>query len=426
MIKKNKIISAILLAGILSLNFSKSLTTYADLTTLNYDSKYDLNNDSIINELDIDKISKHYNNQKDSADWAEELDFNNDGIIDIFDIIKISKRNGIKRTIKRTIKKTIKKSPENALEFQNLLAANKNVTTTKDAAGKKIYNVWVKGITPPTESDFTTLNLGANYSINVAPWKPGQGWYDINKTKNGSGDNLLCSGAVATNMLHWWLDQNKEYIDRYLAQNPENGKNLNKTLDIRTSSTFHDQKNSDIFNLIKKYFRNNILATIRTLLWYINGSSIGLPNSPHLDARAGFLSGIFKKDDLIDVCYIGAYDLLNIRLLEWLQEDKVLGISHENAGVNYNHIITLWGASFDEAGNLLGIYVTDSDDEKSKISNDVLYGMKYYRTVKDPNGRARMTTYNGKENNRGAKLLVLSSFNLGKDQWEEYFNKDNN
>ncbi|MDU1314561.1 MAG: hypothetical protein E6940_10940, partial [Clostridium septicum] len=71
MIKKNKIISAILLAGILSLNFSKSLTTYADLTTLNYDYKYDLNNDSIINELDIDKISKHYNNQKDSADWAE-------------------------------------------------------------------------------------------------------------------------------------------------------------------------------------------------------------------------------------------------------------------------------------------------------------------------------------------------------------------
>ncbi|MDU1315437.1 MAG: hypothetical protein E6940_15560, partial [Clostridium septicum] len=71
MLKKTKIISAILLAGILSLNFSKSLTTYADLSALNYDSKYDLNNDSIINELDIDKISKHYNNQKDSADWAE-------------------------------------------------------------------------------------------------------------------------------------------------------------------------------------------------------------------------------------------------------------------------------------------------------------------------------------------------------------------
>ncbi|QAS59397.1 dockerin type I domain-containing protein [Clostridium septicum] len=81
----------------MSLNFSKTLTTYADSSALNYDSKYDLNNDSIINELDIDEISKHYNNQKDSADWTEKFDFNNDGIIDIFDIIKISKCNGIKK-----------------------------------------------------------------------------------------------------------------------------------------------------------------------------------------------------------------------------------------------------------------------------------------------------------------------------------------
>ncbi|QBJ74449.1 hypothetical protein C6H62_01745 [Clostridium chauvoei] len=418
MIKKTRIISAILLTSILSLTFSKTLTTYADSSDPNYDSKYDLNNDSIINELDIDEISKYYNKQKSSTDWNEKFDFNKDGVIDIFDIIKISKRNGIKKPEKNLSK--------NTLELQNLLAANKNVTTTGDAAGKKIYNVWVKGITPPSESDFTTLNLGANYSINVAPWKPGQGWYDINKVKGGSGDNLFCSGAVATNMLHWWLDQNKEYIDRYLAQNPENGKNLDKSLHIRTSSTFHDQKNSDIFNLLKKYFRNNVLSSVKTLLWYINGSSIGLPTSPYIDTRAGFLSGIFKQEDLTDVCYIGPYDLLNSRLLEWLQEDKVLGISHENVGVNYNHIITLWGASFDEAGNLLGIYVTDSDDEKSKISDNVLYGMKYYRTVKDPNGRARMTTYNGKENNRGAKLSVLYSFNLGKDQWEEYFKKDNN
>ncbi|QAS59398.1 hypothetical protein EI377_00350 [Clostridium septicum] len=285
-----------------------------------------------------------------------------------------------------------------------------------------MYNVWVKGITPPTEDDFTNIDLGSNYTLKVAPWKPGQGWYDINKVRGESGDNLFCSGAVATNMLHWWLDQNKEYIDRYLAQNPENGKNLNKTLDIRTSSTFHDQKNSDIFNLIKKCFRNNVLSSVKTLLWYINGSSIGLPTSPYIDTRAGFISGIFKEKDLIDVCYIGPYDLLNIRLLEWLQEDKALGIVHRTLA-SYDHIITLWGASFDENGNLLGIYVTDSDDENSEISKDVLYGMRYYRIVKDSNGIARMTNYNGNNNDIGARVLDLYSLSLEKDQWEKYFNE---
>ena len=419
MIKNSKIISVILLSSILSLNFLKPLTTYADSSAPNYDSKYDLNNDSIINEIDINEISKYYNIKNGSPNWNEKFDFNNDGIIDIFDIIKISKRNGIK--------KPEKKLSKNALELQNLLAANKNITTTKDATGKTIYNAWVKGITPPTEGDFTNLNLGSNYTMKVAPWKSGQGWYDINKTKNGSGDDFLCSGAVAANMLHWWLDQNKEYVDKYLAQNPKNGKNLNKTLDIRTSSTFHDQKNSDIFNLIKNCFRNKSLWTNKTLLWYISGFSMDFPigpqyTSPHFDPRVGFLRDVFKERGLVDVSYVGSYDLFNIRLLEWLQENKALGIVHRTLA-SYDHIITLWGASFDENGNIIGIYVTDSDDENYEISNNVLYGMKYFRIVKDSNGVARMTSYTGKDNNMGAKLVDLYSLSLEKAQWEKYFSE---
>ena len=419
MLKKTKIISAILLSGILSLNFSKTLTTYADLTTLNYDSKYDLNNDSIINELDIDEISKHYNNQKDSADWTEKFDFNNDGIIDIFDIIKISKRNGIKKPIKNL--------SGNALELQNLLAANKNVTTTKDESGKTIYNVWVKGITPPSESDFTNLDLGFSYMMNVAPWKPGQGWYDINKLRDGS-DNLLCSGAVATNMLHWWLEQNKDYIDKYLQQNPDNGKNSNKNLDVRTSSTFHSQTNSDIFNILKRMFGAGPIWTDKALLWYINGFNMDFPtgpqyDSPHFDGRGGFFKDVFKKPGLTDRSYVGTYDLLNNRLLEWLKKDIALGISHKTPTI-YDHIITLWGASFDDEGNLVGVYTTDSDDEDSEISNGVLYGMRYYKIVRDSAGRARMTTYNGKEINMGPRAVDLFSLSLEKEQWEEYFNEN--
>nr|WP_205687136.1 IdeS/Mac family cysteine endopeptidase [Clostridium septicum] len=218
-----------------------------------------------------------------------KFDFNNDGIIDIFDIIKVSKLNGIK---------TSKKLSQNALALQNLLAANTNVTTTKNKADKTIYTVWVKGITPPAESDFTNLDLGNNYTLKVAPWKSGQGWYDINKLRNGT-DNLLCSGAVAANMLHWWLDQNKDYIDKYLQENPDNGKNINKTLDVRTCSTFYDQTNSDIFNIIKRMFGAGPIWTDRTILWYMLGFNIDFPigpqyTSPHIDFRGGFFKNVLK------------------------------------------------------------------------------------------------------------------------------------
>ncbi|WP_066675018.1 IdeS/Mac family cysteine endopeptidase [Clostridium septicum] len=418
MLKNSKIISAILLAGILSLIIPKTLTTYADSSALNYDSKYDLNNDSIINELDIDEISKYYNTEKDDPNWNSKFDFNNDGIIDIFDIIKISKLEGTSY---------VKKPSEKALALQNLLASNNNVTITKDEAGKSIYNVWVKGITPPAESDFTNLDLGFNCNMKVAPWKPGQGWYDINKLLDGS-DNLLCSGAVAANMLHWWLEQNKDYIDKYLQQNPDNGKNSNKNLDVRTSSTFHSQTNSDIFNILKRMFGAGPIWTDRALLWYINDFNMKFPtipqyDSPHFDYRGGFFRDIFKKPGLTDRSYVGTYDLLNNRLLEWLKKDVALGISHKTIAV-YDHIITLWGASFDEDGNIIGIYTTDSDDKDDEISNGVLYGMRYYKVVKDSNGRARLTTYNGKDINMGAKTVDLFYLSLERDQWEKYFNEN--
>ena len=43
----------------------------------------------------------------------------------------------------------------------------------------------------------------------------------INKTPDQIQDANLCFSAAASNTLHWWLDQNSAYIDRYLAAYPE-------------------------------------------------------------------------------------------------------------------------------------------------------------------------------------------------------------
>ena len=43
-----------------------------------------------------------------------------------------------------------------------------------------------------------------------AEWKEGVGWYDA------AQDWLnFCWAGAASDAIHWWLDRNKEYVDRY-------------------------------------------------------------------------------------------------------------------------------------------------------------------------------------------------------------------
>ncbi|HGO0761705.1 TPA: immunoglobulin G-degrading enzyme IdeS, partial [Streptococcus pyogenes] len=79
-----------------------------------------------------------------------------------------------------------------------------------------VTSVWTKGVTPPA-------NFTQGEDVFHAPYVANQGWYDITKTFNGK-DDLLCGAATAGNMLHWWFDQNKDQIKRYLEEHPEKQK----------------------------------------------------------------------------------------------------------------------------------------------------------------------------------------------------------
>lgn len=111
---------------------------------------------------------------------------------------------------------------------------NKNmreVTTTEytDDDGVKKTILWADNITPPVmngsddeKADFKRIETnqgGRKYIEYVAPYKSGNGWYDVNKTFNQ--DTFLCFSATASNMLHWWMDQNRAYINSYLKNNPD-------------------------------------------------------------------------------------------------------------------------------------------------------------------------------------------------------------
>ncbi len=52
------------------------------------------------------------------------------------------------------------------------------------------------------------------------PWGEGCGWYDVNKTywKDDAEDGYMCWAGASSNILHWWIDRNKEYVAAYDAR----------------------------------------------------------------------------------------------------------------------------------------------------------------------------------------------------------------
>lgn len=335
----------------------------------------------------------------------------------------------------KVIVKSINKLPidnQNKLLLQKILDdKTSNVKVHKDDHGTiESYDVFSKGVNPPSDSDYTILKE-SGYTIPVAPYKPGMGWYDANKVFNGAGDDSLCSGATAANMLNWWMDQNSDYINKYLDLHGENSTCINKELGISQNATISNfRKNpADLFKYITKCFGNRDnkgIAPDRTLFWFLNGHDLNyrLPVNKS-DARGGFFQDVFNDYSSIIGHTISSYfSDLNYSLLDNLYNNQGIGISYHTPFGGSSHIVSLWGAKFDINGNLLGVFVTDSNDGKTLIDNKSgnTYGMVYMNVVKEVNtGKARLTNKVTPNGNIGAPVLDLYTLDTGKSIWEDYF-----
>ncbi|RGX00272.1 IdeS/Mac family cysteine endopeptidase [Paraclostridium sordellii] len=339
----------------------------------------------------------------------------------------------------KVIVKSINKLPidnQNKLLLQKILDdKTSNVKVHKDDHGTiESYDVFSKGVNPPSDNDYTILKE-SGYTIPVAPYKPGMGWYDANKVFNGAGDDSLCSGATAANMLNWWMDQNSDYINKYLDLHGENSTCINKELGISQNATISNfRKNpDDLFKYITKCFGNRDnkgIAPDRTLFWFLNGHDLNyrLPVNKS-DARGGFFQDVFNDYTSIIGHTISSYfSDLNYSLLDNLYHNQGIGISYHTPFGGSSHIVSLWGAKFDINGNLLGVFVTDSNDGKTLIDNKSgnTYGMVYMNVVKEINtGKARLTNKVTPNGNIGAPVLDLYTLDTGKSIWEDYFKSIN-
>ncbi|CYU22023.1 YSIRK-type signal peptide-containing protein [Streptococcus suis] len=304
-----------------------------------------------------------------------------------------------------------------------------NQTSYQTESGEQRQIIWAHGITPPAmeqSGGFVKEKYG-DYLNYTAPFKAGKGYYDTNKSLNASFIDLnLCFAAVSSNMVHWWLEQNSSYVERYLKEKKGTvnvGENYAITDLRRYIDSFQDQQNSRVFDMFKTYYgyRTNGFVSDALVDLFINGykpkvqGGVNLEDSQLVpDSRGGFFYDVFKEKKLTNRIFSGSYERFGEDVRTVLESKGLLGLTYRTLGYA-THIVTVWGAEYDNQGKIKAVYITDSDDQQEQI------GLKRMGITRDASGNPRLNNHM-KNNSAGALLDYVHTIRLGQDLWEEYFN----
>ncbi|BDW74310.1 hypothetical protein BFINE_01050 [Bacteroides finegoldii DSM 17565] len=84
-------------------------------------------------------------------------------------------------------------------------------------------------------------------------WNKAYGWFDCNKKdvwgEQPNSDNNLCWAASVSNIIYWWLEQNKEYVNRFGYDGP---------------SRYNGSLDCEVFDFYKK------ISRILVIMWLLH------------------------------------------------------------------------------------------------------------------------------------------------------------
>lgn len=293
---------------------------------------------------------------------------------------------------------------------------------------KVYYTKWLDGVTVD-EREFRKIQGTDGTSYWAAPLLNDRGYFDINKDFNEDSDK--CSAAVATNMLLYWFDKNQDNIKKFLDQDPQHhgvveGEPEFKLVDFLSPYEREGYKDSSkLFEFISKNF-NRPVWTDKLLDAYINGYGYidryerNDPYSRRNDSKFNFFKKVFDGKLLTDVHTIWEHGTFSSKIREALYTGKAIGLSYGSAGLrrSLGHIVSVWGADLDEKGNVVAVYVTDSDDKKVSVDGKRI-GLKRYKTYSDEVGRARLTAYASE--GTGGEIRGVWTLDDARYDWADYF-----
>ena len=340
------------------------------------------------------------------------------------------------------------------------LSQIKSITATAEADAFANKTCWVYGVDAPDfpgvknvttyplwttqypkgewmRYDYTSINL--DIESQKLTWKENCGWYDCNKTYeyDGATDDNMCWAAAASNLLHWWLVNNKKYIDKYDAD-PEYGQECQFK---RPSEVFlppvlpnYASNKSEVFKFFINSFLNRAGWCSSGVNWFINGNTTNI-SAPFRDDKIqesfnGFFSDVFSKNDVIAIdSRMMTKDNFNAMMKQAFTENKAIGVVvYDIVGASTGmHSMTIWGAEFDEEGNVAYVYYNDNNlpdqdpngaslirfavtyQKRTDISSDEEYA--YFTQLPKPLGGVR-SSY---------PISALILVDLRQDIWKKVF-----
>ena len=301
---------------------------------------------------------------------------------------------------------------------------NNNTVEYETEEGEKRTVLFVKGVKAPKlgeNGDFRKTE-DHGYIDYKAPFEEGQGYFDVNKAPFGTNkeiDRNLCFAAATSNTLHWYLQQNKKEIKDYIEDNGD----VIRTVGANTYSLREmlnqdvEQQGSLIYQYFKEMYGNNETGyyTVPLMDLFLNGYTPKEDRKTNIedknlqpDARGGFLYGIIGTKPQTGMQSVNGLSDLGNSLQHYLSNNFVVCLSYTT--FSYNHVVTLWGAEYDESGLLRAVYVTDSDDQdETGVETDV--AMKRY-AVKGKGNFSFLSNAISEEAN-GARINSLQYLRFG-------------
>lgn len=205
------------------------------------------------------------------------------------------------------------------------------------------------------------------FSREYLNWSQVWGWYDCDK-RNLRGDypefpedGNMCWAAAASNLLHWWMYHNLEYIVKY---DEVYGRTPYPKYP-RPSMEFTDTKESEIFDFFRKNFKNSGNWDDAGVNWFINGT-VGklLPNNPDIESQFhGYFKEVFAGTSVATLHWMYTKEDFNRIVKQALNSRQALGFVRVSlSGGRDFHDMVIWGAEFDASGDVSAIYYVDNND----------------------------------------------------------------
>ncbi|UTD02098.1 Ig-like domain-containing protein [Treponema socranskii subsp. buccale] len=242
----------------------------------------------------------------------------------------------------------------------------------------------------------------------------------INNTPRQGTDLSQCWAKTASNMLHWWFEQNKDYIEQYKAKsNIAPNSLLYRHNYIRNLPDEREGEKSDIANIFRVYTHDRSYGGYIEdgLTWY-------LYKRDGQKTLGSIYPGLFNDVFTFDTRPINTERCETKKEFERIMNEafdkgRAIGLFWKGSkGRLYQHAVTCWGAAYDADNNIICLYIAESNLTEPALYP---YGVQYRGNIYDEpeqNSAYMFNYYLSKPED--IYVDSITTLDLGEEQWKAW------